>query len=106
MNNITVGQITDFLKYIVEMAGIVGAVYVLFMKGVKKLFEPLREDIKEEKKARLKSDLTTFMYLADNGTISDEQKMLANEEYDEYKEMGGNSYIKNKFEKLVKEEKI
>lgn len=106
MNNITVEQITNVLKYIVEIAGIIGTVYVLLMKGIKKLFEPLRDDIREEKKARLKSDLTTLMYLADNGTISDEQKMLANEEYDDYIEMGGNSYIKNKFEKLVKEGKI
>ena len=79
---------------------------MLLMKGIKKLFEPLRDDIREEKKARLKSDLTTLMYLADNGTISDEQKMLANEEYDDYIGMGGNSYIKNKFDKLVKEGKI
>ena len=106
MNNITVEQITSALKYIVEISGIIGAVYVLLMKGIKKLFEPLRNDIREEKKARLKSDLTTLMYLADNGTISDEQKMLADEEYDDYIEMGGNSYIKNKFEKLVKESKI
>ena len=106
MNNITLEQVINFLKYIVEIAGIIGAVYVLLMKGIKKLFEPLRDDIREEKKARLKSDLTTLMYLADNGTISDEQKMLANEEYDDYIEMNGNSYIKNKFEKLVKEGKI
>lgn len=106
MNNITIEQVINFLKYIVEIAGIIGAVYVLLMKGIKKLFEPLRDDIREEKKARLKSDLTTLMYLADNGTISDEQKMLANEEYDDYIAMNGNSYIKNKFEKLVKEGKI
>lgn len=106
MDNITIGQVFDFFKSIIEVAGIIGAVYVLLMKGIKKLLEPISEGLKKEKMQRLKSELTTFMYLAENNSISNEQKMLAHEEYDDYIENGGNSYIKTKYQKLVKEGKL
>ena len=106
MDNITLGQIFDVIIRLSVVAGAVIALSKLILKGVGNLLTPIKDDLKKEKMQRLKSELTTFMYLAENSTISHEQKMLAHEEYDEYINNKGNSYIKNKFESLVKEEKI
>lgn len=106
MDNITLGQIKDVVIWLVALIGGIGTLYGLLMKGIKKILNPVIDDLKREKMQRLKSEITTFMYLAENGTILNEQKMLAHEEYDEYIANKGNSYIKNKFESLVKEGKL
>ena len=106
MENVTIGQIKDVILFIGSFCGGIGVLYALLMKGISKLLEPIKEALKQERMQRLKSDLTTFMYLAEKDNISDEQKQLAHEEFDEYIQNRGNSFIKNKFEKLVKEGKI
>lgn len=100
MDNITLGQIFDAVIKLGAVVGAFGGLYALLMRGIKKLIIPM--EIK-----RLKSDLTTFFYLAENGNLSNEQRMLAHEEYDEYCiELKQNSYIHDKFESLKKEGKI
>lgn len=106
MENITLGQISDAVIFIVALIGGIGALYGLLMKGIKTQLEPINEELHNEKMSRLKSDLTTFMYLAETGVISNEQRILAHEEYDIYVENKGNSYIHDKFESLHKEGKI
>ena len=106
MENITLGQIKDFAVFVVALVGGIGALYSLLMKGIKKQLDPINDELKQEKMSRLKSDLTTLMYLAETGVISNEQKILAHEEYDVYVENKGNSYIHDKFESLHKEGKI
>lgn len=106
MENITLGQISDAIIFIVALVGGIGALYGLLMKGIKNQLEPINDELKKEKMSRLKSELTTFMYLAETGNISNEQKILAHEDYDEYVNNKGNSYIHDKFESLHKEGKI
>lgn len=106
MDNITLGQIKDIIGFLVTLTTGIGALYFLLMKGIKKLLQPINDELHNEKMKRLKSELTTFMYLAENGTLSNEQKILAHEDYDEYIQNKGNSYIHDKFEKLNKEGKI
>ena len=106
MDNITLGQIKDIVVYIGGLIGAIGVLYTFLMKGIKKLLEPITTELRQEKMQRLKSELTTFMYLAENGSLSQEQKILAYEDYDEYIKNKGNSYIHDKFEKLNKEGKI
>ena len=107
MDNITLGQIKDTVVFIVALVGGIGTLYALLMKGFKKQLQPIKDDLQEEKKNRLKSELTTFMFLAErNGDLSPEQKMLAHEDYDNYLAIGGNSWIHDKFESLHKEGKI
>lgn len=106
MENITIGQIKDVILFLTALFGGIGILYGLLMKGISKLLEPINEALKTERQQRIKSDLTTFMYLAEKDNISEEQKQLAHEEYDEYIKNGGNSFIKNKFDELVKEHKI
>lgn len=106
MDNITLGQIKDIIVFVVALTGGIGVLYGLLMKGIKKLLQPINDELHNEKMKRLKSELTTFMYLAENGTLSNEQKILAHEDYDEYTQNKGNSYIHDKFEKLNNEGKI
>jgi hypothetical protein len=106
MDNITLGQIKDVVLFLVALIGGISSLYVLLMKGIKLQLQPIRDDLKDEKMKRLKSELTTFMYLAEQGNLSNEQKILAHEDYDEYIENKGNSYIHDRFEILKKEGKI
>ena len=132
MDKITLGDIKEILLWLVVFGGAIGTItgtmYALYTKALKKFTAPIKdqfaEDIKkitneivklkqeltkaqlDEKMERLKSDLTTFMYLAEYGTLSNEQKIRAHEEYDEYISMKGNSWVHDRFESLVKEGKL
>jgi len=106
MESITLGEVKDTIVFIVALASGIVALYSLLMKGIKTQLEPINEELHNEKMNRLKSDLTTLMYLAETGAISNEQRILAHEEYDVYVENRGNSYIHDKFESLHKEGKI
>ena len=110
MENITLGQISAVVAFLsVFIAGLSG-LYGMLMKGIDNQFtknlKPIKDELEEEKKSRLKSELTTFMFLAESGSISPEQKILAHEDYDEYIRMKGNSYIHDKFEELHRGGKI
>ena len=72
------------------------------MTGFGKLIQPIKDDIRDEKIERLKSDLTTFIYIASKDDLTSDQKIRAHEEYDDYIKMGGNSWIHDRFEKLQK----
>lgn len=100
MENITLEQIIEF---VIKLAAIVGAMKVLvimIIAAIKKLFRPIRIQM-------LKSDLATFMGLAECGLITTEQRIIAHEDYDEYtKVLKQNSWVHDKFEELVKEGKI
>ena len=107
MDNITLGQVYDVIIKIGAVAGAIGGLYALLMKGFKKQLQPIKDDIRDERIERLKSELTTFMYLAErSGDLSADQKKRAHEEYDLYTKLGGNSWVHDSFEKLKKEDKI
>jgi hypothetical protein len=106
MDNITLGQVKDVVLFLVALIGGISSLYVLLMKGFDERLQPIKDDIRDEKKERLKSDLTTFMFLAEHGELSNDQKLRAHEEYDMYIKMGGNSWVHDRFEILKKEGKI
>ena len=106
MESITLGEVKDTIVFIVALTSGIVALYSLLMKGIEKQLEPINEELHNEKMKRLKSELTTLMYLADGGALSNEQRILAHEDYDEYVANKGNSYIHDKFESLHKEGKI
>lgn len=117
MENITIGQIAVALSFFV---GVIGSVKYLFnelktaiRKEIKDEISPIKNEIQEIKKDAkqnrlnsLKTDLVNLMSLAEAETITKEQKINAHELYDEYSSNGGNSYIHDWWEKLVKEGKI
>ena len=117
MDNITVGQVIDI---VIKLVAFIGAIITLIKytnKGTSKLLDeklkPLNDNIekvdkKVDKEAleRLKSDLTTYLYIAHKDDLSSDQKMRFHEEYDAYIKMGGNSWVKDSVEKLRKKDRI
>ena len=106
MENITLGQIKDIILFITGLCGGIGILYGLLMTGIKKLLQPIQDDLRDERIERLKSDLTTFIYIASKDDISPDQKLRAHEEYDMYIKLGGNSWVHDRFEELKKDGKI
>lgn len=106
MENITLEQVFDSVIKIGAVIGALGGLYALIMKGLDKRLKPIKDDIRDEKIERLKSDLTTFIYIADKDVLTNDQRVRAHEEYDNYIKMGGNSWIHDRFETLKKEGKL
>lgn len=106
MENITIGQITSI---IVLIAGVVTSWKILIgevEKKFKKALSPINSKIDNLELNSIKTDLVNFMCLAEQGTMTVEQKMNAHELYDRYCEKGGNSYVHDRWENLRKEGKI
>lgn len=95
MDNITLGQLSDLIIKLSELLIAIGILYGLLKKLLMKF------EIR-----RLKADIVTLMALAEKDILSTEQKLLLHEEYDDYLKAGGNSWAKEKMEKLIKEGKI
>lgn len=117
MENITLGQIAAALAFLVGLIGSISFISVKLKNAVgniiSKEIEPIKKDIQEikvihqeDKLESVKRDLVNLMYLADRGEISEEQKKLAHDLFDVYTSAGLNSYVHEKWERLVKEGKI
>ncbi len=117
MENITLGQIATALGFLIALISSVSTIAMMLKKTVSKVIaneikpiktdiEDIKENHKNDKLDRLKTDLVNFMSLAEKEDISTEQKINAHELYDAYCGLGGNSYIHDKWENLKKEGKI
>lgn len=129
MENITILQAVDF---IIKLAAFIGAVGVIikvvmssFTKALKKELNPFKDKIKELEEARVVQHKDTIdrinnvqlysdknflvRFLADieqNNKVDEVERERFYEVYRDYKELGGNSYIQHKVEKLQKEGKL
>lgn len=102
-------KVADLINTIILLASFIGAIGVIqkwTVEKINKMFNPINEKLSDERMDRLKHDIVNFMCEAENGTLSEEQKILLHEEYDEYVKLGGNSYVHEKWEKLEKEGRI
>lgn len=128
MENITLGQVITTLVFILLAINTITNLIDKFKSPIdKKLgttidksLEPIKKDIdflkgeikdlkevhKKDKIEEIKRDLINLMNLAEQGSISEEQKKLAHELFDAYTSAGLNSYVHAKWEKLEKEGKI
>lgn len=115
MGNITIGQTIDFT---ILVGSLIGAVSVIVV-AVKKLLDiqfkrvcipitdeikKIKEDIKTMDVGQCKNFLVRFLKDIEQGNKVDEVEMeRASEVYDHYtKDLEQNSYIHNKWEKLMK----
>lgn len=98
--DITLGQLGDIAIKVVAVISALSTLYALIIVFINnKIIKPIRIKM-------LKSDLATLMCLADRGLLSESQKTLAYEEYDEYIGYKQNSWVHNEWERLSKEGKI
>ncbi len=117
MEHITLGQISITLAFLLLLFGniktIISTITNPIDKKLEKVVAPIKTEIEcvkkemeESKIDSIKIDLVNLMCFAEQGNISEEQKRLAHELFDEYTSAGRNSYVHSKWDKLVKEGKI
>lgn len=118
MDSITIGQIGLILAAIVAFVKGVEYLYSLAKKGAtnwfKSLLEPINNSINSLSKKiddvdmnSCKNFLVRFLADVEQGNVIDEiEKERFYEQYKHYVDLGGNSYIKDKVEKLKKAGKL
>ena len=117
MENLTLGELAKALTFLIGLIGSIKYIKNGTVKSISKVIdnrlEPIRKEIKnlteetsKNNLSSIKTDLINLMELADKETISIEQKIRAHELYDYYYKHGGNSYVHDKWERLIKENKL
>lgn len=106
MENITLGEIAKILAFIVGIIGSIAYLKNVLTKAINNTLKPITKKIEDLEMSYIKTDLVNFMSQAEMNQVSQEQNLNAHELYDRYQELGGNSYIHDKWEKLRKEGKI
>ena len=118
MEQITLGQIGLALTFIVGL--IVSTKYIAKhiklwisdslkdqFKNVDDKIDKLKDQVNRIDQANVKNFLVSFLADAERGVQWDEvERERFWEQYEHYQELGGNSYIKNKVDKLKAEGKI
>lgn len=104
MEDITLGQAFNAIKFIVEFVGILLSVMFAVKKAVNKQLEPLNKKIDTLDMNDCKNFLVRFLADVERGQHIDEVEIKrAHDVYDHYKDdLGGNSYIADKWNKLMK----
>lgn len=113
MDNITIGQIMNFIKYLLEVVATIGALYALmnklFIKPFNEKFDALNNNIELIKEGTL-SNLKTSLIgelegCIESGYVSFEKLEALEMNFKAYEKLGGNGYVKNLFETVEKLEK-
>lgn len=118
MENISLGQIAGIITLLSIIVGAITAIITFTKSFISKILKPINEKIdilhKTSTNGRnnielelIKITLVNFINDIDQGNIKTPiQKQNAYELYDRYKTLGGNSYVHEMFEKLIKEGKL
>lgn len=117
MENLTLGELAKLLTFLVGLIGSIKYIKNGTVKSISKVIdnrlEPIKKEIKDLREetsknnlSSIKTDLINLMELADKEIISTEQKIRAHELYDYYRQHGGNSYVHDKWGRLIKENKL
>lgn len=108
MENITLGQIHNILLFIIEFVGVIITIIVAMKKMLDKQFKPMMEKVDKLDKNQCRNYLVDFLADVEQEIPKNEvQIKRAYEVYDHYSEdLKGNSYVRDKWEKLKKEGKI
>lgn len=101
MEQITLEQIARVAAFVVALGGSIAAIIRGVNKAVAKLLEPLAKQIRDVDMENCKNFLVTFLASCERGEAHDQIELERfHEEFAHYQKLGGNSYIKDKVEKL------
>lgn len=107
MEQITIEQLATWAAFLAAFGGSVAAIIRGVNKAVSKLLEPLSEQIKSVDRENCKNFLVTFLAEVERGQDHDQIELERfHEQFEHYKAIGGNSYIKAKVDKLQKAGKL
>lgn len=101
VETITLGDLARWAAFAVALGGSIAAIIRGVNKAVGKLLEPVVKQIESVDRENCKNFLVTFLASCERGEKHDEIEMERfHEQYAHYRTLGGNSYIKDKVEKL------
>ena len=113
MGEITLGQVSTWLAFIVGLVGSIAAIVTAIKKAMKALFSEQMEQINKRldqqedtiKKIDVencKNFLVSYLAKIEMGNVPHDEIETQRfwEEFEHYTDQGGNSYIRNKVEKL------
>lgn len=106
MNDITLGEISNLMVWIVGFGGSTVAIITAVKKAISKSFEPINKKIDTVDMNATKNFLVRCLADIERHGIDDVTKVRFYEQYEHYEKMGGNSYIKSEVERLKKEGKL
>ena len=107
MENITLGQIGVAIGSIVALVGGVEFILARFNKIFDKKLKPINTRLDNIELSNAKNYIVKFLSDVEKGKdIDDVVKERFYENYKTYKDLGGNSYVSHKVEKLEKEGKL
>ena len=107
METITLGDLARWAAFVVALGGSIAAIIRGVKTTVGKLLAPLSEQIRSVDRENCKNFLVTFLAEVERGQEHDQIELERfHEQFEHYKAIGGNSYIKAKVEKLQKAGKI
>ena len=118
MENISLGQIAGIITLLGIFIGAITSIIAFYKSFVAKILKPINKKIDHLETVSttgrnnielqlIKIILVNFASDIEQGTNkSPIQKKNAYELYDRYKKLGGNSYVHDQWEKLIKEGKI
>lgn len=105
MENITLGQVGAAVAFVTALVGgvilLVKWIRSVIVKVMQTELAPLKTQLATVDLENCKNYLVTYLADAERGSAKDEiERERFYEEYEHYKKIGGNSYIKTKVEKL------
>lgn len=107
MENITLGDLARWAAFAVTIGGSIAAIIRGVNKAVGKLLEPVVKQIESVDRENCKNFLVTFLAETERGQEHDQIELERfHEQFEHYKAIGGNSYIKAKVDKLQKNGKL
>lgn len=97
-------QLQDLLINVATIITSCGTISVAFKKF---FINPITKKMDDSNMFSLKCDLVNFLNDLEHGVPKSQiQKMNAHEMYDRYTKLGGNSYVREHWERLEREGKI
>lgn len=104
MENVTLGQAFDTIKFVVEFVGIIITILVGSKKVINKQLEPINKKMDKIDENQCRNFLVDFLADIEKGIEKDEvQTKRAYEVYEHYTEdLHKNSYIHDKWERLMR----
>ena len=107
MENITLGQVATVLAFIVGLISSIKYLKNELTNSISKQLQPITKKIDNLELSTIRTSLVDFLSDIENGQVKDPIRIKnAYELYDKYKDLGGNSYVHDKWEKLKREGKI
>ncbi len=118
MENVSLGQIVAILTFISVLIGSITTIITILKKFISKILKPIEKKIDDLQENSSKSRnaielelvkiiLVNFVNDVDQGIEKTQiQKQNAYELYDRYKTLGGNSYVHDRWKKLIDDGKL